>query len=414
MTAVDLYGSVTAAILRLFPTYDRLEDFARGNLGLWLNQITDRSKGLTIVAADIAKWAESRGNDKLLVVRLQQRHPGDAALRDLIAELGLDPAAYPAVAVSDLTGLEAVAADPQTRAILAPYRLDLQQLCLTAIRIGGWKYLHDNVDLLRTLVVAPLSLIIRGPPHPGHRLEVMKLATELAKRTTNITTRAAEMKLRDREIGWVAARLLPAQAQLQAALQAWPGQEQLGQATTALGIVTSSDLSLLNGNIKTVAAMIDALNLPEKLQDLQATIAASMADAAAAAQTNAEIRSMDQRVVQVLDLVDHHDQWQLLKDAFDNFSTVESVTAARDAWGRVNYMIDAIIEKPDDLMAGRTTMAAALATDDFYDAIQTAIGELNAVISNHFLAIDGDLLNAAGELGKMGTTLSQVLEKFDG
>jgi hypothetical protein len=59
-------------------------------------------------------------------------------------------------------------------------------------------------------------------------------------------------------------------------------------------------------------------------------------------------------------------------------------------------------------------MVAALATGDFDDAILNAIIALNSVISSHFLSVDGNLLKAADDLGKMGTSLGQVLEKFDG
>lgn len=417
MTTTDLYAPVTDAILRLFlkyepDAYNALADFVRRNLGIWLSGISN-PKGLNNVAADIFTWAESRGNIDLLIARLHQHDPADAVLAVLVTERGLDVSSFAAVQATDYKALQAVAANPVTRAMLEPYRLDLQQLCLTAVRIGGWKYLHDNVDLLRSLVLAPLTLILKGPPQPSQRLEAQKLSTELAKRTTLITSRIGEMKLKESAIPWLPKRLLPAQTSLQAALQTWPGIDDLAAAVSSLGIVTSSDLSVLNSNIKNVAATIEGLSLPEKLEALQASIAKGIADAKAAEQTNAEIRSMDQQVQQVIDLVDKHDPWQLLKDAFDNYTTVGSTAEARDSWRRVNSMIDAIIEPPEDLNMVGKSMVDALAADDFF-TIQDMIGALNSVISNHFLAIDGDLLKAAEQLGEMGSGLGDVLEKFDG
>ena len=412
MTTTDLYGPITEAVLRLFPDYDQLADFFRSNLGDWLNRYTDRSKGLEKVAADIAGWAESRGETRRLIVQLHRRHPNDGALQTLLTELALHVDDFPALQATDFTGLQDAATNPLTQHIISPYKTDLQALSLTAVRIGGWKYLHDNVDLMRSLVTLPLTMIVKGPAQPGHRMEAMKLSTELGKRTTNITGRVREMKLSDRNIPWVAARLLPAQTSLQVALQQWPGMEQLAAAAEALGIVTSSDLTQLNGNIKSAAGNIEVLNIPEKLQSLQAALADGTADAKAAEQTDAEIRSMNQLVEQVLDLVYLHDEWQLLKDSFDNFATVDTVAAARDAWRHVNSKIGAITNKPADLVATHAAMAEAIVTDDF-NAILGALANLNAVIANHFLAFDGDLLGASENLGKMGNGLTQVLEKID-
>lgn len=416
MTTDNLYTPITDAIVRLFAgydseAYDRLADFTRRNLGQQLTVIS-QAQGLKMVAAALFEWADTNFKNELLLVRLQQHDPQDAALLALVTELGLEVTDYSAVQSTDLKGLQAVAANPLTRSMFKPYQHDLETLCLTAIRIGGWKFLHDTVDLVRKLVLAPLTLIIKGPVQPGHRLDTRKLSTELAKHATFITDKVSEMGLRASETPWVTKRLLPAQASLTAALEQWPGLENLGAAASSLGIICSSDLSLLNGNIKLVAASIEGLNMPAKLADLQAEIVAGVADAKDAKQTGDEIQSMAEQIMRVIDHVDRHDQWQLVKDSFDNYFTVSTVAAARDSWAAVNAKIDSIMEIPADLASAHAAMVAALATDDFY-AIQDAIGALDAVISTHFLAFDGDLLKAAGELGRMGASLGKVLETLD-
>lgn len=418
-TPEQLYGPLSDAIIRLFIKYEpdiyaALADFVQRNLNTRLSYITSNANGLHDVAAALTNNAIKDGYTPLLLVQLHQHDPGDEALRALVTELGIDVRDYPAVQATGLDGLQALAADPLTRSMLQPYFVDLEQLCVMATRIGGWKFLHDTIDYTRTTVLTPLLLVIKGPIQPSHYGEVTKLINALTKNTNLITDRIGEMKLKDSATPWLIKRLLPAKNSLQAALKPWPGEAEMGAAASNLGMLTSSDLSMLNDNIKIIAASIEALSMPEKLKDLQAEIAKGIADKKAAKLITDEIQSMDQQVQHVIALVDRHDPWQKLKDAFDNYLTVKNAVAARESWAAVFIRVDAIMDTPADLNDACTKMVAALATDDFDFTMQDAIGVLNASITTHFYAVDGDLLKAAEVLGQTGVSLGKVLEQFHG
>jgi hypothetical protein len=407
--AADPLLAIPDALLRSFSTYDALEAFFRANLGVWLNQVTDRTKGLEMVAFDVMGWAEKRGADRKLVARLAATFPSDSGVAAMVTSLGINIADFPPVQ-AEFTGLTALAADPVGKQALVPYKLDLKQLCLIAIRIGGWKYLHDQVDFMRNSVVDPLDKIRTGPADPNDLMNVLTIGGTLAKVVSAVTGKVAEMALDDDDVAWIDDNLLPAQDGLTQASSSWPAKDKLAPVVTDLSFITKEELAMLNSNIKTMAVTIDSLNLPAKLDALTVTVTGTPN----AAQTATEIASVNASVSTVVGLVIAHDRWQLVKDGFSGMlMALGSHDDARNAWGRIARKIDKIVDKPDDLLATQADLVTALAGTDL-PTLQRAIIALNAVINNRFFAIDKDLLIAAGDLGKIGGVLQDVLETLDG
>ena len=402
-------ASVQDTILRLFRDYESLEAFLRANLGEWLNNISHPSKGLIKVAFDVEKWALSQDGGMALVARLAATFPSDTSLAALVTSRSINIADYPPK-YAEFTGLTALAADPVGKQALVPYKLDLKQLCLISTRIGGWKYLHDQVDFLRNQVVDPLDKIRTGPADPNDLLNVLTISGTLAKIVSAISAKVAEMALEDDDVAWIEDNLLPAQAGLTQASSNWPAKDKLAPVVTDLSFITKEELAVLNGNIKAMAATIDSLSLPAKLDALTATIT----DTPNAAQTITEIASVNTSVAGVVGLVIAHDRWQLVKDGFSGMlMALGSLDDARNAWGRIARKIDKIVDKPDDLLAAHADLVKALEGSDL-PTLQRAIIALNAVVNNRFFAIDKDLLIAAGDLGKIGSGLQDVLETLDG
>ncbi len=407
--AVDPMVAVKDAILRLFPSYDALEGFLRANLGLWLNQITDRTLGLDVVAFKLVRWAESTGADKALAARLATTFPSDTGVAALVATLQINTANFPAQQ-AQFSGLTALAADPIGKQALLPYRLDLKQLCRIAVRIGGWKFLHDQVDYLRNNVGVPLEAIKARPTTPSDLMDVLNIANWLEKIVVAITAKVAEMALKDDDVPWIEDNLLPAKDELALATRGGLAKDKLDPVVTDLSFITTNELAVLNNNIKEMASTIESLSLPDKLAALERAIAGS----SNAIQTSEEIGSVNQSVAQVLVLVDGHAKWQYVKDSFAGMlMALGSLGDARNAWGRLNRQINKIDEKPDDLVAAQTELDAALDGEDM-SRVQVAIVSLNAVVNTRFFAIDKDLLIAAEALGKIGNSLQTVLEALDG
>jgi hypothetical protein len=408
-TADGSIASVLDAIPRLFRDYKTLEAFLRTNLGEWLNNISNADKGLYIVALDLDKWAEKQDGGKRLVARLAATFPDDAGVKAMVTSLGINIADYPPK-YAEFAGLTALAADPVGKQALVPYKLDLKQLCLIAIRIGGWKYLHDQVDFMRNSVVDPLDKIRTGPPDPNDLMNVLTIGGTLAKVVSAVTGKVDEMTLDADDVAWIDDNLLPAQEGLTQASGSWPAKDKLAPVVTDLSFITKEELAVLNSNIKTMAATIDSLNLPAKLDALTATIGSTPN----AAQTATEIASVNTSVNTVVGLVIAHDRWQLVKDGFSGLlMALGSLDDARNAWGRIARKIEKIVDKPDDLLAAQADLVKALEGTDL-PTLQRAIIALNAVVNNRFYAIDKDLLIAAGDLGKIGGGLQDVLETLDG
>jgi hypothetical protein len=408
-TAIDPLIAVCDAILRLFPTYDALELFLRTNVGLWLNRITDRTKGLDIVALDVATWSVKEDGGKALPARLADTFKGDADLAALAKSLAINSADFPPLQ-AEFTGLKSLAGDTTGRQALLPYRLDLKQLCKIAIRIGGWKFLHDQVDFLRNNVAAPLETIKARAAAPSDVIDMSNIARTLATIVAAIQGKAAEMQLTDDDLPWIPDYLLVAQDNLGLAAQSWPAKDKLDAVVADLAMITTKELGALNAKITEMASTIDSLSLPDKLAALQQAIAAT----ANAGQTTDEVASVSDSVKKVLALVDGHSRWQNVKDSFTGMLlAMVSLAEANQAWGRLKRQIDKIIDKPDDLLAAQADLVATLGGSDLV-ALQRAIITLNSVISNRFFAIDKDLLLAAGGLGKIGGSLKEVLDKLDG
>jgi hypothetical protein len=405
----DLGVTLKDAVLRHYLSYDMLEAFLRSNIGLWLNHITDRSVGLDQVAFELLKWAQSNGEDRLLLARLVASHPEDSVLTTLTAQIGIDPAAYPPK-LAAFGALESAAADPATRQAFAPYRLDIENLCALAIEIRDWKFLHDGVDQIRNGTYAPLLAHTDANPMKRDKVEEIQFLTN--GWVDSLIGRAAVMDLAAADTTWIDRRLKPANERLATVVPIWPSKPDHDFVMAMLSVVTTSDLAKLNQRIIAKAESIAALHILDKLALLKSKIAASSPDAAAIA---ADIGAVETGVATVLERNDIHNRWQTIKDELAPLRAKpeRDDIVAQMAWEIIEPLLAQAADRPPltDMIAGRIDAAFA---DPQSVALRESVEKLGGIVDQRFYAVDKDLLDAAEALGQIGSGLQKVLETLDG
>ena len=411
-TTADPLVTVKDAILRLFPTYDALEGFLRTNLGLWLNQITDRTLGLDVVAFKLVRWATSDDGGKALVARLAQCYPTDTTLTDLVAALGIDPAVYPPRQAA-FTGLEAAAADPTTRRAFAPYSLDLQHLCDLSIQVRDWKFLHDAVDQIRNGSYNPLLAHADSSPMAKDKAEEIQWLTN--GWVASIVERAGTMNLTANDMIWIERRLKPANDKLAVAAKAWPAKPEYDFVMAMLSVVTSSDLGHLNAMIITKADSIAQLNILGKIALLKVDLAAPGGARDAGASADKDMSAVEDGLTAMLERNAIHDRWQKIKDELAPLRTApdRNNLIAQMAWEILDPLLAEATDRPPltDLIRSRITEAFA---DPQVTNLAESVGKLAGIVDQQFFAVDKDLLVATEALGQIGSGLKKVLDILHG